>query len=98
MEEVEDHFIMDHFFWLPANSSILSNLTNSNIQTHEAVRLYIGVYFKEVIYLVTFLGPFPACEDMLDPISIFIHSLGRCLGKYPKMSILNILFLIFECN
>ena len=79
MEEVEDYFIKDHF-WLPADSSIPSKVTNSIIQTHEAVTLYIGVCYKEFIYLVTFLGPFPACEDMLDPISIFIHSLGRCLG------------------
>ena len=54
---------------------------------HEAV--YWSM-FQKAHSFGHFLGPFPPCEDMLDPISIFmVHSqggsfFGSLLGKIPK--------------
>ena len=80
MEEVEDHFITDYFL---ASSWQLYTLKRNKLQYTDSwgCEAVYWSLFQGVHLFGRFFGTIPTfCEDMLDPISIFIHSLGRCLG------------------
>ena len=102
MEEVEDHFITDYFL---ASSWQLYTLKRNKLQYTDSWSFMYWSLFQKAHSFGNFFGTIPTLWVYVGPYFNFHVTFSRGLIVWvfarentQKISILNILFLIFECN